>query len=89
MEFPVKNSAFAAYLVAAKKLNLLRIDADRSGVVLIFDDPSGTGAQLELEYLSGAALVSALAYQNSLRAVRRSVEIKLAAIRQVRDGGSK
>ncbi len=84
MEFPVQNNSFAAYLIATQRLRLLRIEATVRGSNIIFDDPKNEGAAIELEYLAGA-VVSAVSYQNCLRTLRRSVEIKLA---EARKGGA-
>lgn len=84
MEFTVTNAAFAAYLVASKKLNLLRLEVLTPQIArLVFDDPENAGVALELDFLSGTAMVPATTYHHALRSVRRSIEIKLAEARRL------
>jgi hypothetical protein len=86
MEFPVRSAPLAAYLIAAQKLPLLRIEANTQFATLIFDDPDEAGIELEYRFLSDEALVSAQAYHLALRAVRRKIEIKLAEARKLQGG---
>ncbi|GEM_PF-3794619 len=82
MEFRTTNLPLAAAITASTKLKLIRVDADSiKQASMVFHDPSGIGAQLELEFLSGQFMVSASQYAVQLRAMRRQVEIKLAAAR--------
>jgi hypothetical protein len=82
MPFTTTNVPFATYLIAAQKLKLLRIEATPTTATLVFDDPNNEGTSLELAFLSDQALVPARAYNAQFRALRRSVEIKLAEARQ-------
>lgn len=86
MEFCTTNLPFAAALTASTKLKLLRIDATATKATLVFDDHSGIGTGLELDFLSGQFMVPASQYNVQLRAMRRQVEIKLAA---ARNGGNR
>ena len=81
MEFRTTNLPLAAAITASTKLKLIRVEADPKQAVMVFDDPSGIGTDLELEFLSGQFLVPASQYNVQLRAMRRQVEIKLAAAR--------
>jgi hypothetical protein len=81
MEFRTTNLPLAAAITASIKLRLIRVDADVKQAFMVFDDPSGVGTDLELEFLSGQFMVPASQYNIQLRAMRRQVEIKLAAAR--------
>jgi|HubBroStandDraft_6_1064221.scaffolds.fasta_scaffold3076931_1 hypothetical protein len=81
MEFSTVNLPLAAALTASSKLKLIRIDATPTRATMVFDDPQEIGSSLELEFLSGQFMVPASAYNIQLRAVRRQIEIKLAAAR--------
>jgi hypothetical protein len=81
MEFCTTNLPLAAAITASTKLKLIRVDADTRQALMVFDDPSGIGVDLELEFLSGQFMVPASQYNVQLRAMRRQVEIKLAAAR--------
>jgi hypothetical protein len=81
VEFCTTNLPFGAALTASTRLKLLRIDATPTKATLVFDDPSGIGTSLELEFLSGQFMVPASQYNVQLRAMRRQIEIKLAAAR--------
>jgi hypothetical protein len=83
MDFPTTNVPFAAYLTAAQKLKLLRIESTHKTATLFFNDPNNEGPSLELSFLAGEALVPASAYNSQLRALRRSIEIKLAEARKL------
>jgi len=87
MEFRTTNLPLAAAITASTKLKLIRVDADTKQAVMVFDDPLGIGTDLELEFLSGQFMVPASQYNVQLRAMRRQVEIKLAAARQ--NGGKR
>lgn len=86
MEFVTRHMAFAAYLLAAKQLNLIRVDASPITAVLVFDDPDHLGPELELAFLSDHALVPAAAYHAQLRALRRTIEIRMAEARTCEQG---
>lgn len=81
MEFATNNVPFAASLVAAHKLRLLRVEATPKTATLIFDDPCNQGTELELAFLADEVLVPARTYNAHFRALRRSIEIKLADAR--------
>jgi hypothetical protein len=81
MEFRTTNLPLAAAITASIKLRFIRVDADVKQAFMVFDDPSGVGTDLELEFLSGQFMVPASQYNIQLRAMRRQVEIKLAAAR--------
>jgi hypothetical protein len=81
MEFRTTNLPLAAAITASTKLKLIRVDADTKQAFMVFDDPSEIGTDLELEFLSGQFMVPASQYNVQLRAMRRQVEIKLAAAR--------
>jgi len=83
MEFRTTSIPLAAYLTAAEKLELLRIEATPKTATFVFADPHQEGSTLELSFLSGSALVSATTYNTKLRALRRSAEIRLAEARTV------
>ncbi len=88
MELVIRNNAFAAYLIATGQLKLVRIEAVPTGANIIFDDPEQQGAAIELGYLSGAP-VPAVAYQNALRTLRHTVEVKLSEARKAGIGGAR
>jgi len=81
MEFRTTNLPLAAAITASTRLKLIRVDANTKQAFMVFDDPSGIGTDLELEFLSGQFMVPASQYNVQLRAMRRQVEIKLAAAR--------
>lgn len=78
MEFTTNRLGFAAYLVATKSLPLLRIEKHANNAVLVFDDPSNQGPDLELSFTSGEATVSAVSYHSHLRGLRRKIESAIA-----------
>jgi hypothetical protein len=81
MEFCTVNLPLAAAITASTKLRLIRIDATPTRATMVFDDPGEIGTSLELEFLSGQFMVPASAYNIQLRALRRQMEIRLAAAR--------
>ncbi len=82
MEFRTTNLPFGAAVVAGSKLKLLHIEATSTQATMVFDDPSNLGTTLELDFLSGQLLVPASQYNIQLRAMRRQIEIRLAAARK-------
>lgn len=82
MEFGTTNLPLAAAIVAANKLALLRIDSTDKQATLVFDDPDSEGSAHELAFLSGHLFVPANQYNMQLRALRRAIEVKLAAARK-------
>jgi hypothetical protein len=81
MEFCTVNLPLAAAITASTKLKLIRIDATPTRATMVFDDPLGIGTALELEFLSGQFMVPASQFNIQLRAMRRQMEIQLAAAR--------
>ena len=82
MEYTTSRLGFAAYLLASKKLELLRIEPQPSSAVLVFSDPLQQGPDLELAYTSGEALVSAVSYHSHLRGLRRKIEAAMSTVRK-------
>jgi hypothetical protein len=82
LEYCTTNLPLAAAIVASTKLKLIRIDATPSQATMVFDDPLEEGSFLEFDFLGGQFLVPASQYNIQLRAMRRQIEIKLAAARK-------
>jgi len=79
VEFCTGNLPLAAAITASTKLRLIRIEATPTQATVVFDDPSGIGTDLELEFLSGQFMVPAFLYNIQLRSLRRQMEMQLAA----------
>ena len=75
--FHTRDLAFAAWLLAANKLPLLRIETpQRQIAIMVFSDPQQVGDSLEVAFRSGAT-VPAFAYHTQLRALRRMIDARL------------
>jgi hypothetical protein len=81
MEFKTTDMPFAAYLQTKSLLKFLRIDPNPEWphkAEIVFSDPDDRGRQLEIDFLSGAE-VPAIAFQATLKTIRRSIELAKAA----------
>lgn len=79
--FTTRDLAFAAWLLAAAKLQLLRIETpERHIAIMVFSDPQQIGAFLEVAFHSGAT-VPAAAYHAQLRSLRRMIDARLGGTR--------
>jgi hypothetical protein len=80
--FITSSLPFAAYLVASDSLHLREIRlTDPRRAVFVLEDNEGRGPQLEASFLNGSAVVSALAFHQQLRTLRRSIDEKVFAAR--------
>jgi len=76
--FVTTDMAFAAYLLATKKLKFLQIlPHGTASADICFDDPANHGQTLEQEFVNGDALVSASAFHYNLRSLRRQIQIAM------------
>ncbi len=82
MQYTTRNLPLAAFLVASRKLKLLRIDATSHAAFFVFDDPNHNGADLEAEFLSGQATVSASGFHAQLRRLKQLALEKVAEAKQ-------
>jgi hypothetical protein len=74
--FVTANLAVAAYLVAGRHLQLVRVDAtDSAPAEFIFTDPEHRGDELEAGFIADA-LVPAATFHRQLRTLRRLIEEK-------------
>ncbi len=82
MEYTTRSLPLAAFLVASRKLKLLRVEATSHAAFFTFDDPTHTGADLEAEFLSGRATVSASGFHAHLRRLKQAALEKIAEAKQ-------
>jgi hypothetical protein len=79
--FTTTDLGLAAWLLAARKLKLNDVKPqaewrpDQSVADVIFDDPDGLGEDLQQSYLSGEAVVNALAYYSQLKFLKRRIYV--------------
>ncbi len=79
--FHTRDLAFAAWLQAANKLQLLRIETpQRHMAVMVFADPQQVGDSLEAAFRSGAT-VPAFTYHIQLRSLRRMITERIGGAR--------
>jgi hypothetical protein len=82
MEYTTRSLPLAAFLVAARKLKLSRVEATSHAAFFVFDDPNHNGADLEAEFLSGQAIVSASGFHAQLRRLKSRAVEKVAEAKQ-------
>lgn len=74
-QYATTDLGVASFLIAGTHLRLsgTKVAGDRQ-VLFVFDDPDGSGNELEAEYLAGDALVPGAKFHHQLRLLRRIVE---------------
>ena len=75
--FATSNLGLAAYLLASKRLKFVRIETSNPNQAdFVFDDPSGTGEAIDIEFGAGDPLVPAASFHRALRSLRHMIDRK-------------
>lgn len=71
--FATHNLAFAAFLIAGKRLPYVGTRVENGRAIFIFQDPSGEGPKLEGLFLAGAEC-AATTFHSTVRWLRREID---------------